>query len=173
MHSALSTQHSALSTERSGFGVRDSSFIPHPSSFSSAFTLVEVSLAIAVVAIGLVGVLALFPLGLRATRGAADDTQMAIIGQDYVSYYQQLALTNVNYYGLGTAPTGVLQEVAWPTDTNIIDGVPFYVNVTVTNSGFPQITNTSLRLVSRVIIQVSRPGSKTNTYVTEVARYVQ
>src|ERR1043166_7469183 len=89
---------SHLAVGRSGIGARSpSSFILHPSSFSSAFTLFEVSLAIAVVAIGLVGILALFPLGLRATRGALDDTQMATVGQEVISTFQQLALTNSNY----------------------------------------------------------------------------
>lgn len=40
---------------------------------SSSFTLVEVTLAIAVIAIGMVGVLALFPIGFQASRNAVGD----------------------------------------------------------------------------------------------------
>jgi uncharacterized protein (TIGR02598 family) len=130
-----------------------------------AFTLVEVALAIAVVAVGLVGILALFPLGLRATRSATDDTQKASIAQDYIAYYQQLALTSNNY-----SSSDILANADYTSGaTN--DNIAYNVRVLVTNAGFPQITNSGLNLLSRVLVQVWRPGSKTNTYSTEVARY--
>lgn len=136
-----------------------------------AFTLVEVALAIAVVAIGLVGVLALFPLGLRATRGAMDDTQMATIGQEFIAKYQQMALTNVNYdTANGDVLTNGVSTVTFPP----LDGVSYTVRTTITNDGFPPIQMAGgTNLVCRVYIEVWRPGSKTNLYITEVARYVQ
>ena len=64
---------------------------------SRGFSLVEVTLAIAVVAIGLVGVMALFPLGMDAVRQAADSTQMMAIGQDVLADFQQEAANGSCY----------------------------------------------------------------------------
>lgn len=136
---------------------------------AAAFTLIENALAIGVVAVGLVGILSLFPLGLRSTRTATDDTQMAIIAQDYAAYYEQLTLTNVNYaanpaQGL-LAPQDYVETV---TNNNVI----YNVHVVVANSGFPQLQSGNTNLLSRAIIEIWRPGSATNTYVTDVGRYV-
>lgn len=45
------------------------------------FSLVEVTLALLVVAIGLTATFALFPEGLRATRAAVDDTEIAMFAE--------------------------------------------------------------------------------------------
>lgn len=132
-----------------------------------AFTLIEVVLAIAVVGIGLLSILALFLVGLRATRSATDDTQMATIAQDYIAYYQQLAVTSNNY-----SSANVLDNTDY-TSTATNDNIAYEVHVVVTNAGYAQMTNTvNLKLLSRITTQVWRPGSDTNTYSTEVARYV-
>ena len=49
----------------------------------SGYSLVEVTLALLVVAIGLTATFALFPEGLRATRAAVDDTEVSLFA-DYV-----------------------------------------------------------------------------------------
>lgn len=138
-----------------------------------AFTLVEVALAIAVVAIGLVGVLALFPLGLRATRGATDDTQMATIGQEFISKYQQAAMNSANFVSPGPLANDFIQTNVYVSGAGFVNlgDVSYNVDVLITNAGFPQMTNGANLLISRVIIKVSRQGSKTNTYFTEVTRY--
>jgi len=153
--------------------------VKRSSSSCSAFTLVEIALSIAVLAIGLLGTLVLFPVGLDATRTASDNTEMATIAAEYISMYQQTALTNANYVSLG-----LNQDVLSQSDsgvlTNSLDNGSFCLSrIVVTNTGIPQIqydippynpgpaTNT----ISRVIIDLWRPGGNTNTYVTEVARY--
>ena len=47
----------------------------------SGYSLVEVTLALLVVAIGLTATFALFPEGLRATRTAVDDTEIAMFAE--------------------------------------------------------------------------------------------
>src|SRR6266478_6603145 len=84
----------------------------------SAFTLVEIILALAVMAIGLLATLVLFPVGLNATRTASDNTEMATIGAEYISIYQQAASSANNY----DAPFGVPQDIlaqadSYPTNT--------------------------------------------------------
>ena len=50
-----------------------------------AFSLIEVVLALAVIAIGLLAVIGLFPQGLQSARDAADNTLSATIVQDLFS----------------------------------------------------------------------------------------
>ena len=50
---------------------------------SAGYSLVEVTLALLVVAIGLTATFALFPEGLKATRAAVDDTEISLFA-DYV-----------------------------------------------------------------------------------------
>ncbi len=47
----------------------------------AGYSLVEVTLALLVVAIGLTATFALFPEGLRATRAAVDDTEIALFAE--------------------------------------------------------------------------------------------
>jgi prepilin-type N-terminal cleavage/methylation domain-containing protein len=58
--------------------------LPRPP--TSGFSLVEVALAVAVIAIGLLVVIGLFPQGLQSARDAADNTMSATIVQDLFSY---------------------------------------------------------------------------------------
>lgn len=68
----------------------------------AGYSLVEVTLALLVVAIGLVATFALFPEGLRATRAAVDDTEIAMFAE-YV--FTTLDLTAGKYGGnYGVAP---------------------------------------------------------------------
>ncbi len=56
----------------------------------AGYSLVEVTLALLVVAIGLTATFALFPEGLRATRAAVDDTEIAMFAE-YVFTSMDLA----------------------------------------------------------------------------------
>ena len=47
----------------------------------AGYSLVEVTLALLVVAIGLTATFALFPEGLKATRAAEDDTEVALVAE--------------------------------------------------------------------------------------------
>ena len=68
----------------------------------AGYSLVEVTLALLVVAIGLTATFALFPEGLRATRAAVDDTEIALFAE-YV--FTVLDLTAGKYGGnYGVAP---------------------------------------------------------------------
>src|SRR5260221_13733029 len=100
----------------------------------AGFTLIEIVLALGVMTVALVAVLAVFPVGLRATRSGADDTQMAMIGQDYFAYFQQLALSANNY----TTPN--LLASADYTDAVTNETTVYGVHVVVANSGFAQIS---------------------------------
>ena len=56
-----------------------------------AFTLVEVSLALLVVAVGVLGAFALFPAGLSTNKRAIEDTQSAMFAEMVFGGYRALA----------------------------------------------------------------------------------
>ena len=152
-----------------------------PRRATRGFSLVEVTLAVAVVAIGLLGVLALFPLGMDAVRQAADATQMMSIGQDNLAYFQQYGV-NSNYYS--TLPSEVLSSGHGYSTNQNVDGIWYRVDAVVTNAGFSTITASGMNMITRVRVGVYRlttntvlhtggPLGSTNYYFTEVARYVQ
>ena len=161
------------------------------------FSLVEVTLAVAVVAIGVVGILALFPLGMDAVRKAADDTQMMAIGEDIIESFQQ-DMAPSNHYSikpaatLPTFPEVISNECSFQS-TQQVDGIWYVSNVTVTNGGFSQIFSPTndyqyagqTNMTTRIQIAVYRAATNysshkvnliSNTvhyYFTEVDRYVQ
>jgi prepilin-type N-terminal cleavage/methylation domain-containing protein len=53
--------------------------------FKEGFTLIEVMLALAIVSVGIIAILGLLPVGLRAGRDAADNTLSATVVQDTFS----------------------------------------------------------------------------------------
>jgi type II secretory pathway pseudopilin PulG len=73
---------------------------------NAGYSLVEVTLALLVVAIGLTATFALFPEGLRATRAAVDDTEVAMFAE-YV--FTTLDLTAGKYGGNYGAGWGIAQ----------------------------------------------------------------
>lgn len=148
---------------------------------AAGFSLVEVTLAIAVVAIGLVGILAVFPLGLNAARTAADTTQMASVAQDEIAYWQQEAANTNDYSSL---PSAVIDSASSYGTNVYVDGIWYGKQITIANSGYSSIGfgSPSTNMISRISIAVwrtttnlpSAPAtSATNYYITEVARYVQ
>ena len=62
----------------------------------AGYSLVEVTLALLVVAVGLTATFALFPEGLQATRAAVNDTEIGLFA-DYV--FTTLDLASAKYGG--------------------------------------------------------------------------
>ncbi|MBT9147322.1 MAG: hypothetical protein DDT32_01076 [Syntrophomonadaceae bacterium] len=61
----------------------------HKAAFSlgkTGFTLLEIVIALAIVTIGIVGVMVIFPAGLRASQRAADFTTAATLGAQTLQY---------------------------------------------------------------------------------------
>lgn len=54
----------------------------------SGFSLIEISLALLVIGVGLVSVIGLFPAGLNQARGATDETQAALFADEVFEGYQ-------------------------------------------------------------------------------------
>jgi type II secretory pathway pseudopilin PulG len=67
----------------------------------AGYSLVEVTLALLVVAIGLTATFALFPEGLRATRAAVDDTEISMFAEYVFTTLDLTAGKNGGNYGSG------------------------------------------------------------------------
>ncbi len=99
--------------------MRTENRICHPSpvtrhSSRSGFSLTEVVLSVAIVAVSVVGIMAAFPTGLKAGRDARDDSMIAMIAQDVFARlrggpYDPCKLP----YTSGTAP--LFQSVRLPS----------------------------------------------------------
>lgn len=67
----------------------------------AGYSLVEVTLALLVVAIGLTATFALFPEGLRATRAVVDDTECAMFAEYVFTTLDLTAAKNGGNFGSG------------------------------------------------------------------------
>ncbi len=115
---------------------------PHPTPLRnrsrSAFSLIEVVLALAVSALGLIAILGLLPQGLQASRDAADNTISAAIVHDIFSTLRTTPFTNLasNMDSLGFIPkltgSSYTNLQAFPVTppvysiSNYLDQVGFY-----------------------------------------------
>ena len=84
----------------------------------SAFTLTEVVLSIAIVAVAVVGVMTAFPVGMRAGREARDDTVLAMIAQDVFARIRSQPFTSCWVQRMGSFWRGSLggyPNGAWVT----------------------------------------------------------
>lgn len=68
---------------------------------ADAFSLIEVVLAIGIIAISLVGILGVFPTGLSSTRISVDDTRAAALANAVFATIeaQTTTFSNINCYG--------------------------------------------------------------------------
>jgi len=79
----------------------------------AGFTLMEVNIALLIMAIGLLGLLSLFPVGLRQGDSASSDTMQATFADQILSGVRANAqLVTTNWDGWVTLTNGVLLGVA-------------------------------------------------------------
>ena len=68
---------------------------PH-SAFNDGFSLIEVILALAILIIGLVGVIVLFPVGLRASRQASVLSEETLLAQSHLEEIKTLGYEKID-----------------------------------------------------------------------------
>ncbi len=147
----------------------------------SGFTLVEVTLAIAVAMIGIVAVLGLLPQGMQSARSAVDNTITATIAENIFSQLRVGSFANnvickdANCTGtlafhLNVSEAGSLNydQSGLPTNTN--GGLSYYlVNLTATNTP----GNANLTLVQATIVwpAYTKSPPNTNIFTTAITWY--
>ena len=142
---------------------------------TAAFSLVEVALAVAVIAIGLLVILGLFPQGLQSARDAADNTLSATIAQDLFSQLRSSSFTNVTncnqtsctVFGLHTNGT---YRFDFDHDGFITNAASYYQVILRCLPQSPLV----LSLVQATVVwpaHVSSAPINTNIFMTEIAWY--
>lgn len=78
----------------------------------AGFTLIEITIALLVLAIGLLGLLALFPVGFDSSRRSGEITEAALLAQSYTEALKEefariglASLDNTNYQSKTSKPT--------------------------------------------------------------------
>lgn len=97
-----------------------------------AFSLVEVTLAIGVIAFGVIAIVGLMPVGIQASKDAADDTRTSVIAQD--AWNRTRALLTGSFPALsGSYPSETQMGPKWfyDVDGRFLDQTngPNYPNV--------------------------------------------
>ena len=124
-----------------------------------AFTLLEIVIALAILAIGLVGILSLFPVGFEASRRASMLTEATIHAQQKMEEFKQAGYEHLN------------NATAYPDNT--ASGYTYFGN----NSGLAwqvtvaEITSPgNLKSVSLDIQWQEKGDNKSETFVTYIAK---
>jgi type II secretory pathway pseudopilin PulG len=182
----------AISYQRSVISTTTSTVKPKAESrrlkASAAFSLVEVTLALAIIAVALVAIIGLLPQGVQSSRNTADNTMAATILQDAFSQCRSQPFNNIlmcNQWNpggncLNSVKIDLTVDNVWPVPTpDILDydqdgyitnGTSYY-RLTIRHSLDPTLPS-----LARVIAVVSWPALSSSplnnvTNVTMIARY--
>jgi uncharacterized protein (TIGR02598 family) len=147
------------------------------------FSLVEVTLAMAVMAIGLIAILGLIPQGVTSSRGAADNTLVATIVHDIFNATRAQPFAGVNLnsaaypFGFPLGPYNLQfpkLDTAYFDQSGLSPLTPADDYFKVVLSFAPQ-TPQALSVVTASVFWPAKQGMasflNTNTFVTLVAQY--
>ena len=116
--------------------------------FRSGFNLIEVTMAIAIVGIGIAGVMALFPPAIEANKVANNENYIGMVSNSFLGYLEANVLNNftnmkkVPAYWTGTEPSsskdGERHEGRWEYTKKMLSENPSKVKI----NGFPGLYKT-------------------------------
>jgi len=84
------------------------------------FNLVEVTLSIGIIAIGITGVMSLFPIGFNATRNAIGETYSAYAANQFLAYLARNCNNPTKVYPSGTPTRDFWEEFIYPAPSSEI-----------------------------------------------------
>jgi uncharacterized protein (TIGR02598 family) len=132
------------------------------------FSLVEIMLALAIIAIGLIAIIGLIPQGIKSSRDASENTLVATIVHDTFNDLRRQALTPPWPPNL----VDVYYDVAG-TNQSLSPSVDTYYQVHLL---IPQSTPTLLTISARItwpVKSVTAVPPNTNFFSTQIANYQQ
>ena len=131
----------------------------------TGFSLVEVTLALAIMAIGLIAIIGMIPQGVQSSRDAADNTLVATIAHDAFSEMRRQALT--------TWPPG-LPDVYYDAAGTNIPTQPqdryFHIKATSQAGAVPNLLVVAATITWPDKGTAVKPPN-TNVFVTSIANY--
>jgi uncharacterized protein (TIGR02598 family) len=138
-----------------------------PNDVRSGFSLIEIMVALVVIAVGLIAIVGLIPQGIQSSRSAADNTLSATIVHDTFNELRRLALVNP-WPPLAPPAQDIYYDVTG-TNGNPVPSDRYY-HILLT----PQATPTLL-VVTAVVTWPAKSAApaNTNVFVTEIANYQQ
>jgi uncharacterized protein (TIGR02598 family) len=141
-----------------------------PATGRSGFSLVEVMLALAIIAIGLVAIIGMIPQGIQASRDAADNTISATIVHDTFNNIRALAMNPTVTWASLSVPQDIYYDVV-ATNSTTTPTVDSYFHMRL----IPQLTPPYLLVVTAVVTWPDKGTGvsplNTSVFVTEIANY--
>lgn len=146
------------------------------------FSLVEVMIALAVIAVGLIAIVGLIPQGIQSSRSAADNTLVATIVHDVFDAVRSQPFANVdlsNRFALGFVPlTYDLTLPSSQSGTAYFDASGFSTTATSADRYYVitlnfQSVNTGLSLITATVSWPAKSATPINSsaFVTQIANY--
>ena len=136
----------------------------------AGFSLIEIMLALAVIAIGLIAVVGLIPQGVQASRDAADNTLAATIAHDTFNYLRQQALQSP---WPPTLTANTWYDAAATNGTTASASANTYFQVHLAASASTPNMLTVVATVTWPVKSASAVPPNTNIFVTSIANYQQ
>jgi len=130
---------------------------------TSAFTLIEIVIALAVLIVGLVGVVAVIPMGQRSSKEAAVLTQATLVATEKIAEVKAHGYDIISQEPPPFALTGTKADIAW--EVQISD---------VLDSDFTGFVTLPLQNLKKIIIIVSyqiKRKTRQDSYHTFVAQF--
>jgi len=125
----------------------------------TGFTLLEIVIALTIFAIGLVGLLSLFPIAFHSSKRASDLTEATIYAQEIMEKIKQLDYSDID--------SDLENDATFTNDLNIENDSRFTFDVTVTTGGS---LPSGLKRVVLVIDWTEGGKSFSEEFVTYIAR---
>lgn len=122
------------------------------------FTLVEILLALAIVGVGLVGILSIFVVGANTVRNAVERTEASFIAQIVFEEFKRQGHTSVTIFTVPTLPAHYTNN----PDTNLNYSVPEPTPADVDSTNAPNL--------KRVDITVNKGNRAIAQFTTFIAQ---
>ena len=136
---------------------------------NTGFTLLEILIALAILVIGVAAVINLFPIGLHASKRAADFTMVAILGQEKIAELMYLGYDRLNEIeGIDNFPDPNDPEDSGGQTTFATDeAYSWWLRL----DGDALVTVNNLYLATLQIYWLDRGVERYATFVTYIADY--
>ena len=99
--------------------------------YKKGFTLIEIITAITIMAVGILSILALFPVGFAASRRAADLTTAALYAQEKMEEIKMKGFANADSFNGETETQGIFTRTVLVTNVSGYNGNLKEITVTV------------------------------------------